>query len=521
MPDQTQLNAEHTDAIRRIRAVFESADFSQSGIERLLGYDTRLSPVAIKIPGECLCLDGGSTLETLIRLFLLNRPVELATAPQAIDHLHLDDWVQAGLLRVDGQQIIPEVRILPYSDLLITTDRRRRITDQPSDAVMTIGTSTLMLAESTIRSPVGTFLDLGSGSGVQSLLAARHCQSVCGVDLNPRAVNFARFNAQLNGFEQIEFLQGDLFEPVDSQTFDLIVSNPPYVITPDFGHLYSDNSQQCDALCEQIIRQVPARLNERGVFQMYFDWAHIKDQSWQSRLAEWCRDNSCDGWVMRKETWTPSRYIQTWNKEILDKPEFQEVHDRWMAYYEQLGVEAISSGLITMRRRSAARNWFEVEDGPEAAIAPLGDDIRQLLDMRDWLEGISDDQTLLKTRFRIADNVRMDQQLKPTPRGWRIESARVRRTTGLGFAGDLNAETATFLHQSTGERTLGDLLQSIATQHGCTLADVAPSYLRAVRLLLSRGFLTIAPDVCESLVVSSAGVLAGESIAQATETHIC
>lgn len=72
-------------------------------------------------------------------------------------------------------------------------------------------------------------LDLGTGSGVGAVFAARRGYRVTAVDLNPEAVRCARLNALLNGLEdRIEAREGDLFAPVAGATFDLVLFNPPF-----------------------------------------------------------------------------------------------------------------------------------------------------------------------------------------------------------------------------------------------------------------------------------------------------
>jgi HemK-related putative methylase len=72
-------------------------------------------------------------------------------------------------------------------------------------------------------------LDLGTGSGVGAVFAARRGHRVTAVDLNPEAVRCARLNALLHRLEdRIEAREGDLFEPVAGEVFDLILFNPPF-----------------------------------------------------------------------------------------------------------------------------------------------------------------------------------------------------------------------------------------------------------------------------------------------------
>lgn len=72
-------------------------------------------------------------------------------------------------------------------------------------------------------------LDLGCGSGVVAVFAARRGAEVTATDINPSAVRCARINALLNRVEtQVETAVGDLFDPVAGRAFDLIVFNPPF-----------------------------------------------------------------------------------------------------------------------------------------------------------------------------------------------------------------------------------------------------------------------------------------------------
>jgi HemK-related putative methylase len=74
-------------------------------------------------------------------------------------------------------------------------------------------------------------LDLGTGSGVCALFAARHARRVVAVDINPGAVRCATVNALLNHLDsRIELRQGDLFAPVAGERFDLVLFNPPFLV---------------------------------------------------------------------------------------------------------------------------------------------------------------------------------------------------------------------------------------------------------------------------------------------------
>lgn len=77
--------------------------------------------------------------------------------------------------------------------------------------------------------PGSTVLDMGTGSGVGAVFAAQWADRIVAVDINPVAVRCARINALLNQVEdRVEVREGDLFEPVRGQRFDVVLFNPPF-----------------------------------------------------------------------------------------------------------------------------------------------------------------------------------------------------------------------------------------------------------------------------------------------------
>jgi HemK-related putative methylase len=99
------------------------------------------------------------------------------------------------------------------------------------------------LARTLAKLPLGdpasmTVLDMSTGSGAGAVFAARRGARVVAVDINAEAVRCARINAQLNNLDDlIDVRQGDLFEPVAGQTFDLVLFNPPFYRGAPSGNL--------------------------------------------------------------------------------------------------------------------------------------------------------------------------------------------------------------------------------------------------------------------------------------------
>lgn len=85
-------------------------------------------------------------------------------------------------------------------------------------------------------------LDLGTGCGSLATALANEIRTshVWATDISPEALKIARLNAERHGVSgKIEFIQGDLWQPLSGRniTFDIIVSNPPYVSTEEYDGL--------------------------------------------------------------------------------------------------------------------------------------------------------------------------------------------------------------------------------------------------------------------------------------------
>ena len=90
-------------------------------------------------------------------------------------------------------------------------------------------------------------LDLGTGSGAIGISLAAECSEaqVTATDICPKALQIAQMNAdELQVSENIRFLLGDLFGPIGTETFDLIVSNPPYLARSKAGGLAPELSHE-------------------------------------------------------------------------------------------------------------------------------------------------------------------------------------------------------------------------------------------------------------------------------------
>ena len=492
LPEHGPLRFDDPEDIRRLRAVLDAAPFSDEGVSESLGVRGARAVASSDRPQLLRATARGTPLDTFIRLFLMGEAVDADAARRAAAPMDVEVWLRAGLLSVQGDQVSAAFQLLPFQSLVLAFDWSfRRGTALRPDYVMGIGSSSLSLANATVRRPSRGTVDLGTGCGFQALLAARHSEHVAAVDLNPRAIGLASFNARLNDVPNVEFLQGSFFEPVEGRLFDLVVSNPPFVISPESQYVYRDSGTRGDAVSHDLVRRVPAFLHEGGYCHILFNWAHYADEDWRSRLAGWFEGTGCDAWVLQSDTLPAAKYASLWiqHTEPGDCEQFVRRHQQWMDYYQRERIEAVSGGFLTMRRRSGAANWVRIDDTPEQVLGPAGDSIVHGFEIHDFLEAASDDRWLLDRRLTVSPDVRLVQQLKPSAGGWNVIQARIELTRGLAYVGEVDSYMAELIARCDGHCRLGTLLEEMAARLGQDADVVVPPGLRLVRNMIERGFL--------------------------------
>jgi methylase of polypeptide subunit release factors len=352
-----------------------------------------------------------AALAALVACFMLARPVRRDRLARTLPRLGVDGAERLGLVRTAGHGQDDEVRALVDLQPYAATDARGTahwwiVSDLaaqaggrplPTDHVLGVGGASLMLAGVTLRTPVGRVLDLGTGCGVQALHAARHARRVTGTDSSARALAFARFTWTLNGPAtdgvDLELRHGSLLAPVSGERFDLVVSNPPFVITPRRPGVpryeYRDGGALGDDLVRTLVTGIGAVLAPGGVAQLLGNWEHRRGLPWQERIGRWLDEAGLDGWVVQREVQDPGEYAETWIRDggQAGGRRFDELYAAWLDDFEARGVEGIGFGLITLRRaRSDRVSLRRVEEVLTPVEGPLGGHLADCLAANDWLQ---------------------------------------------------------------------------------------------------------------------------------------
>ena len=481
----------------RAARVLQAADFTETAIRTVIEREAILSMPASDVPRILRRTRDLSPLDTLIRLFFLGVPVPAQAVRGALAPMSPASWVEAGLLAPPGSdgQVDPLIQIWPVSGLLLAVDLPwRRSTAPEADFVVPPGPLTLQLANAVIRRPCERVLDLGTGSGALALLAAPFAESVTATDTNQRALAFTRFNSRLNQLDNVCCLAGDLFEPVAQERFQLIVCNPPFVISPTQRFLYRDSGERGDHFCRRLARAAVNHLAIGGFFQFTGNIAHQEGRSWKEELEAWFKELDGDVLVLVQRTESASDYAMNWilSTESKEPALVSQRYETWMDYFARERIEAVSYLLVTLRRSAGGPGWIQIDDPPCDIVGPCGDEIAWLFECRDHFSNASGMQALLDHRLRMAPQVLLEQEYAMGSKGLEARHTRVKKTGGLQYPLTLQSNVAQLLAGCNGARTLRQLLEELFALWNVDPDRSLPVVLPVVQSLVERGVLVFA-----------------------------
>ena len=476
-----------------LRAVLERADFTTERIETTLGVG-ELSAAPRETAIHRRRLAGDDPFSTVARLFLLGDAIEASLVHAAFEPVTLDDLAALGLVEAERGFVRATARLLPHGDYYLASDH---VGAEPStDWVAGIHAPSVTLAKLALRRSVDATLDVGTGCGIQALLAAKHSARVVATDVNERALAFARFNAALNDVDVIDFRHGDLFAPVEDERFDLVVANPPYVISPDSTLAYRDSGRPRDSLCREVVRRVPSVLTEGAFAHVLVSWVHAPGEGdeWSEPLREWVGGTGCDAWLLHYRTDDPLAHAAGWLGPLAaNSPEEHEAAlDRWLDYLGEQEIEAVGYGAIVLRRRSHSINWVRLDEIPIERLEPATEHTLRVFAAEDYLAAMTDERELLEERLDLVGAHRLEQMLVCREGGFEVESQTLALTDGLAFRAGLDRSTAMLIPHFDSHLRLADVLA--AAEADLDVAEdererYAAAALAVVRRLFELGFL--------------------------------
>jgi methylase of polypeptide subunit release factors len=346
-----------------------------------------------------------------------------------------------------------------------------------------------VLAGLLVGGDVDAALDLGTGSGLLAMMLAGQARTVVATDVNPAAVRYAELGARLNGLAQVEVRTGSFFEPVGEARFDRILSNPPFVISPDSSLLFRYSTLERDDVSRTVIDGAAEHLADDGIAAILCNWIVPRGSSWLEAIRPWVEARGCDAIVLLHGVEDPLSYAVRWNgrAQYVAPAEFPHLLDRWLEYDRTQGIEAIASGAVILRRRSGT-NWthgLELEGESSGAGGPQ---IAALLDAMDYLAGTADED-ILRRAFRLTAAHRLDQSLAMHDGEYVVGPARLILDETIGTIVDVEPDLIPVVLRLDGSQVVRDIVDEVAAATGADPADFATRAVALVRAMLERGVL--------------------------------
>jgi methylase of polypeptide subunit release factors len=478
--------AESAETAVELARLLRAVGYETPRIQERLATGDQLLARSPELPSYLRRLGDADELALLLRLFLLGVPVTRTRFEALVGGPLRARLAGAGLLVEERDVVHGAARLVPHDELLIASDHASGA-EGNADHVPGVHRPSVALAHLTVRGERERALDLGTGNGIQAILLAAHAERVVATDVNARALRYATFNARLNGVTNVETRHGSFFEPVEREQFDLVVANPPYVVSPESAYLFRDSGMRGDAVSQHVVRAAPAALAPGGFASLLIAWALDPDDP-AERPRRWLEGSGCDAFLLHTSTDDPIETATVWNRDLLDQPDaYSQALDRWLAYYRELGIEHFGYACLVLRKRADGREgWLEAQHLPRAALRPAGDHVRKLFETHDRLAELDRDDALLDRRLCVVEDAVVTQDTRFADGRWQPEGLTLRLERGLPFSAELDPPTAHVVRNLDGSRTLREALAAAvdgdaAEQSGLALA----------RQMLEVGFLEL------------------------------
>ena len=494
---------------------------------------------------------AGYKVAVLTALFMLGEPVGAAALETALPRTGVAGALAIGLVvptqSASGEQLYaPAVDLRPHEAedahgsvrWWVASDLGELVTGQAlaPDHVLGIGRAGLTLAALTPRKPVETALDLGVGCGIQTLYLLRHVRQVVATDISTRALEFTAFNVALAGVDsaRVQLRQGNLLEPVAGQRFDLIVSNPPFVITPpsvrQAGLPLMEYRDAGGPILPALVRGLEDHLNPDGVAVMLGNWEHREGTSWRTSVNQWI-GKSLDAWIIQREVQDPVEYAAMWLRDGGLTPErsgvaFENALAAWQEDFDSRQVSGVGMGYLVFHApgsvgdASAAPGaapegqaapeepasdaaapgaaatstpavvepWRVLEEVPTSGQGALGEHVAQVIAAHEALRGL-DDAQVAALKLRTASGLSKEEALTPTP----VPTAPViRQAEGFGRVIAVGMPEVALLSASDeGLLTVAQIAAAVASLTSEDPAAVLADMVAATRTFAHAGMVTI------------------------------
>ncbi len=290
------------------------------------------------------------------RLFMLHDAVSEEEAAAALGDL--SPLLAAGLVEEAADGLVSRFKVGLCAGLLCFGDKL----GQGPGAVLPLTGPTIELVRAAMprASPVKSALDVGCGAGAVGLALARAARRVVATDILPRALAFVRFNAALNGIDNVEPRLGDALAPVAGERFDRIAVQPPFLACPSGqeASVFVHGGERGDELAVRVLAALPPYLAEGGRAVMLTEWPLADGDAVEARIRAALGEACANVLLLQAPTKNLDEHcvqLAAAEHPTLDAA-FTRDAIRHRDHLERLGVRGLALGLVVLEP-SASTGW--------------------------------------------------------------------------------------------------------------------------------------------------------------------
>jgi hypothetical protein len=277
---------------------------------------------------------------------------------------------------------------------------------------------------------------------------------------------------------------------VADDLFDLIVTNPPFVISPGRDRLltYRDSGLPGDEVVRRVVVDGPSRLAPDGWLQVVGNWAIVRDEPWEDRLRRWIVPTGCDAWVVEREHLDPARYVELWLDDagVRGDADYSQRYDAWLRWLDSERIEAIGLGWISLHNTARSQPRLKIERWTHEVEQPISSAIRDWAGRVDGLDGLGA-RGLNDARLVVADGV-VEERIGP-PGADDPAAIVLRSHRGMRRARPLTTAEAGLVGACDGDLTVGQIAGALASLLAVDPSELRAELLASTRDLVLEGFL--------------------------------
>jgi methylase of polypeptide subunit release factors len=483
------------DLLNALAADLREVGYTVDGVAELLGPSAytalnrdQLIPALIVTEAAAQGEPRTAALAAVVRFWLLAVPQDVRALDAALPRTRTEGLVALGLAEAAEAGVSAAADLRPYgwdsnedgsggAELWVASDlaAHQRPGVLRHDHVLGIGQASTTLVQTTIRRHAAKALDLGTGCGIQTFHLLHHSEHVTATDISERALAFTRFNILLNADalhvdparpeDRVSLLLGSLLEPVAGELFDVVVSNPPFVITPRTTgeaagdqFTYRDGGLPGDDIVASLVSSLPDVLAPGGTAQLLGNWEITAGKPWEERPQSWASPDT-DVWFIQREQVGPEQYAETWLQDASENRDRKHYQDAYAAYLDDFAsrnVDGVGFGMIWLRRPPAGtRRVCRFEEITYPIEQPVGPHLGAAVGRADWLAA----NEISAAHLVVADDVTEERHQRPGAEHPGV--ILLRQGAGLRRTNLLSTELAGFVSACDGDLSAGQIIGAL------------------------------------------------------------